>query len=81
MGQMASESTAFTQVRSRLPMLEHELAGLPAGARDGFLEATPLRRFADPAEVSACVLFLASDESSFVTGAELVVDGGLIAAR
>ncbi len=57
------------------PMLEHELAGLPAGARDGFLEATPLRRFADPAEVSACVLFLASDESSFVTGAELVVDG------
>lgn len=63
------------------PMLEHELAGLPAGARDGFLEATPLRRFGDPAEVSACVLFLASDESSFVTGAELVVDGGLIAAR
>lgn len=63
------------------PMLEQELAGLPDGAREGFRNATPLRRFAEPAEVSACVLFLASDESSFVSGAELVVDGGLIAAR
>jgi 3alpha(or 20beta)-hydroxysteroid dehydrogenase len=35
-------------------------------------------RFADPAEVSAVVLFLASSESSFVTGAEYVVDGGAL---
>lgn len=62
------------------PMLEEELASLPEGAREAFREATPLRRFAHPAEVSACVLFLASDDSSFVSGAELVVDGGLIAA-
>jgi NAD(P)-dependent dehydrogenase (short-subunit alcohol dehydrogenase family) len=33
-------------------------------------------RFGKPEEVAACMLFLASDESSFVTGAELVVDGG-----
>jgi meso-butanediol dehydrogenase/(S,S)-butanediol dehydrogenase/diacetyl reductase len=37
----------------------------------------PLGRIGTPAEVAACVLFLASDEASFVTGALLAVDGGL----
>ncbi|ANW66475.1 hypothetical protein BCA37_25500 [Mycobacterium sp. djl-10] len=63
------------------PMLDLELAGLHPGAAAALCEATPLGRFAGPEEVSACVLFLASEESSFVSGAELVVDGGLIAAR
>jgi NAD(P)-dependent dehydrogenase (short-subunit alcohol dehydrogenase family) len=42
-----------------------------------FVETTtPLGRLADPAEVASVALFLASDESSFVTGSEVFVDGG-----
>lgn len=39
----------------------------------------PLGRFADPREVSYAVLFLASDESSYITGSELIIDGGRLA--
>jgi len=39
----------------------------------------PLKRMAKPSEVSSLVLFLASDESSFITGMEHVIDGGMTA--
>ncbi|MYD73141.1 MAG: SDR family oxidoreductase, partial [Chloroflexi bacterium] len=46
---------------------------------DRFLRNTPLRRAADPSEVAYLALYLASDESSFSTGAEFIVDGGGLA--
>ena len=50
-----------------------------AGERDDKIAFTPLLRIGKPIEVAYGVLFLASDEASFVTGAELVIDGGFIA--
>jgi NAD(P)-dependent dehydrogenase (short-subunit alcohol dehydrogenase family) len=43
------------------------------------LNLTPMGREGKPEEVAYGVLYLASDESSFVTGAELVIDGGYTA--
>ena len=46
----------------------------------GAAAAIPLRRFAESVEISNLVVFLASDEASFITGAEHVIDGGMTAA-
>lgn len=43
---------------------------------DGMAASTPLNRLADPAEIANAALFLASDQSSFMTGSQLFVDGG-----
>ncbi|MFC1981453.1 SDR family oxidoreductase [Chloroflexota bacterium] len=43
------------------------------------LDYTPMGRIARPEEIASVALFLASDESSFVTGVALLVDGGRLA--
>jgi 3alpha(or 20beta)-hydroxysteroid dehydrogenase len=45
---------------------------------EAFLKAMPLGRFAESVEVSRLVAFLASDESSYSTGAEFIIDGGIL---
>jgi len=52
---------------------------LTADVEGGIAEAIPARRAGSPEEVAACVGFLASEAASYVTGATLVVDGGLSA--
>jgi cyclopentanol dehydrogenase len=54
-------------------------ATAPAGVLQPAIDRTPMRRAAQPEEIGWAALFLASDEASFITGAELAVDGGYTA--
>jgi 3-oxoacyl-[acyl-carrier protein] reductase len=51
---------------------------LPEDLRQVAIDMTPLGRFGEPEEIAAAVSFFASDESSFITGQVLSVDGGLV---
>ena len=51
----------------------------PAAARAEMEGAYPVKRLAQPREVARAVVFLCSDDASYITGTELLVDGGLLA--
>ncbi|TGD18674.1 glucose 1-dehydrogenase [Levilactobacillus suantsaiihabitans] len=51
----------------------------PEAGREMMATATPIGRMGSPKEIADTILFLASDEASFITGTELAVDGGLTA--
>lgn len=63
------------------PMWEPMLGDGPERARNmaEIVADTPLQRFAAPAEVAALAILLASDEATYMTGSELIIDGGLLA--
>ena len=50
--------------------------GTPQEMKDSFVSTIPMGRIGQPREIAATALFLVSDDSSFVTGIELFVDGG-----
>lgn len=55
-------------------------AQIPKEAMEAMLATIPLKRIGKPEEVSAAVVFLASEEASYITGATFYVDGGWLAA-
>ena len=65
------------------PMWEPMLTGLEGEALEqrlaSFVADTPLHRFGRPEEVASIAVMLASDEATYVTGAEFTIDGGLLA--
>ncbi|MBI2046043.1 MAG: SDR family oxidoreductase [Parcubacteria group bacterium] len=60
------------------PMVQ--AAQMPKDAMDAMLSRVPLKRIGKPEEVSAMIVFLASNEASYITGATFYVDGGWLAA-
>jgi len=58
---------------TKTPMTE----GIPPEIAEKFVKMIPQRRFADPEEIARVHLFLASDDSSFITGQTIFVDGGM----
>lgn len=58
------------------PIRTHITDTLPKDLIDGVVNATPLGRFGTPSEVGKLAVFLASDESSFITGETVLIDGG-----
>ncbi|SAK44452.1 short-chain dehydrogenase/reductase SDR [Caballeronia pedi] len=68
-----SPGPVATPFHRKLGLSDKELAA----TGEAIAAAVPLKRFGDASEIAKAVLFLASDDSSFMTGTEIVVDGGL----
>ena len=65
---------AFTQT----PMMDTELMNDDSNYFEVLQQSIPMKRFAQPDEIAAGILYLASDAASFMTGHGLVLDGGLV---
>jgi NAD(P)-dependent dehydrogenase (short-subunit alcohol dehydrogenase family) len=66
----------------KTPILDPFIAmagGNEAKAHERLTRGIPMKRIGEPDDVAYCVLYLAADESKFVTGAEFKIDGGMLA--
>lgn len=73
----ALEYAAGVRANSVLPgYVEMGVKRMSADKRRTLLKATPMARFATPQEIADAIYYLASTESSYVTGTDLIVDGG-----
>jgi 3alpha(or 20beta)-hydroxysteroid dehydrogenase len=61
------------------PMGDGSMEGFEDVDTEGFFDTVPLKRIGTPEEMAQLALFLASDESSYCTGAEFIADGGMLA--
>jgi NAD(P)-dependent dehydrogenase (short-subunit alcohol dehydrogenase family) len=63
------------------PIINRNVGMDPAAVnalRERMIANTPMRRMGEPEEIARAVLFLSSDEASFITGVDLFVDGGVM---
>jgi NAD(P)-dependent dehydrogenase (short-subunit alcohol dehydrogenase family) len=72
---MVSPGATETPILYRNPGMDDQAV---AGLRQMMIANTPMKRMGRPEEIASAVLFLASDEASFITGVDLFVDGGVI---
>lgn len=63
----------------RTPVLDRMDPVLVDRMLSGLIDSQPLKRYGEPEDIAYCALYLASDESTWVTGQNFVVDGGLMA--
>jgi meso-butanediol dehydrogenase/(S,S)-butanediol dehydrogenase/diacetyl reductase len=77
MGHLGVRCNAVAPGMTMTPMIEADAAS--EAFVEGYLPRIPQRRFARADEVAATILFLASDDASYVNGSTLVVDGGQLA--
>jgi NAD(P)-dependent dehydrogenase (short-subunit alcohol dehydrogenase family) len=68
-----SPGPVSTPIYGKLGVPAEQLSAMAEGIRTHI----PLKRFGDPAEIARAAVFLASDESSFMLGAEIIIDGGM----
>ena len=72
---MAQKALLFDDIEMFDKILKTKI---PAEAKEFLAGATALQRLGDPDEIAKTVLFLASDASSFITGTEIIADGGYL---
>jgi NAD(P)-dependent dehydrogenase (short-subunit alcohol dehydrogenase family) len=72
---MVSPGATETPILHRNPGMDDKAV---EGLRQRMIANTPMKRMGEPDEIARAVLFLCSDEASFITGIDLFVDGGVI---